>query len=299
MCRGGRMFSPIRTWRRWHRKVNINQRRYAAASALAASAIPALVLARGHRISQVEEIPLVIDTEVIEPLTKTKAALELLLKLKVEDEVERCKIIKKHTGKARLRNRAKHIKVGPLIVTASKNATAYRAFRNLLGVQTTSVHALDLLKLAPGGHLGRFIIWTRAAFEQLDIVFGTFEKPSEVKKGYILPRPLLTNADLRRVLQAESVQTALSAKAAPFKVLQRTNNTKSKALERINPYETARIQKERELQKQKAQGIVQKPEPKPKSDKPKKEKKDKKDRKEGEKKPKKQRRAKRTVYGKL
>lgn len=40
-------------WRRWHRKVNINQKRYAVASALAASALPSLVLARGHRIEQV------------------------------------------------------------------------------------------------------------------------------------------------------------------------------------------------------------------------------------------------------
>ena len=29
-----------------------------------------------------------------------------------------------------------------------------------------------LLQLAPGGHLGRFIIWTKSAFEQLDTIFG-------------------------------------------------------------------------------------------------------------------------------
>lgn len=40
-------------WRKWHRKVNINQKRYAVASALAASALPSLVMARGHRIEQV------------------------------------------------------------------------------------------------------------------------------------------------------------------------------------------------------------------------------------------------------
>lgn len=27
MCRGGRMFAPTKTWRRWHRKVSINQKR--------------------------------------------------------------------------------------------------------------------------------------------------------------------------------------------------------------------------------------------------------------------------------
>ena len=29
MCRGGRMFAPTKVWRRWHRKINLNQKRYA------------------------------------------------------------------------------------------------------------------------------------------------------------------------------------------------------------------------------------------------------------------------------
>jgi len=49
MCRKGRMFAPLKTYRRWHRKVNVNQRRHAVAAALAASALNPLVLARGHR----------------------------------------------------------------------------------------------------------------------------------------------------------------------------------------------------------------------------------------------------------
>ena len=43
MCRGGRMFSPTKVWRRWHRKINRNQKRFAVCSAIAASAVPALV----------------------------------------------------------------------------------------------------------------------------------------------------------------------------------------------------------------------------------------------------------------
>ena len=30
----------------------------------------------------------------------------------------------------------------------------------------------SVLQLAPGGHLGRFIIWTKSAFDQLDSIFG-------------------------------------------------------------------------------------------------------------------------------
>merc|ERR1711988_1220972 len=74
MCRGGRMFSPTKIWRKWHRKVNVSQRRYATASALAASAIPALVMARGHKIDEVAEVPLVIS-DAVEGVQKTSAAV--------------------------------------------------------------------------------------------------------------------------------------------------------------------------------------------------------------------------------
>lgn len=74
------MYAPTKTWRRWHRKVNVGQKRYAVVSALAASALPALVMARGHRIEGVPEVPLVVS-DAAESLTKTKAAVELLKKV--------------------------------------------------------------------------------------------------------------------------------------------------------------------------------------------------------------------------
>merc|ERR1719421_955396 len=77
MCRGGRMFSPTKTWRKWHRKVNVTQKRYAVASAVAASGVPALVMARGHQIEATPEGPLVISSSV-ENTTKTSAAVSLL-----------------------------------------------------------------------------------------------------------------------------------------------------------------------------------------------------------------------------
>lgn len=63
MCRGGRMFAPTKVWRRWHRKINTNQKRYAVVSAVSASAVPALVMARGHRIQSVDEVPLVVEDD--------------------------------------------------------------------------------------------------------------------------------------------------------------------------------------------------------------------------------------------
>merc|ERR1712080_251883 len=53
MCRSGRMFAPTKTWRKWHVKMNRRKKRYATVSCIAASALPALVEARGHRIQEV------------------------------------------------------------------------------------------------------------------------------------------------------------------------------------------------------------------------------------------------------
>ena len=64
------MFAPTKLWRRWFIKTNQNQKRYATASALAATAVPSLVLARGHRVEELEEIPLVV-ADAAESLTKT------------------------------------------------------------------------------------------------------------------------------------------------------------------------------------------------------------------------------------
>jgi hypothetical protein len=40
---------------------------------------------------------------------------------------------------------------------------------------------LNLLQLAPGGHLGRFVVWTQGAFEKLDTIYGTYTDKSQAK----------------------------------------------------------------------------------------------------------------------
>merc|ERR1712050_452402 len=88
MCRGGRMYNPSKTWRKWNRKINITQKRYAVASALAASAVPSLVMARGHAVDEVPEIPLVLETAV-ESTKKTTAAKDILVSIGAYDDVEK------------------------------------------------------------------------------------------------------------------------------------------------------------------------------------------------------------------
>merc|ERR1712150_163414 len=71
MCRGGRMFAPLKTWRKWQKRCNINQRRFAMTSAIAATGVPALVMAKGHVISNIPEVPFVVSDKA-QGLSKTK-----------------------------------------------------------------------------------------------------------------------------------------------------------------------------------------------------------------------------------
>merc|ERR1712015_75904 len=87
MCRGGRMFAPTKTWRRWHHRINVNQKRFAMTSAIAATGVPALVMSKGHKVEEVAEVPLVVEDDV-ESFEKTKEAVQLLRKLKAWKDVE-------------------------------------------------------------------------------------------------------------------------------------------------------------------------------------------------------------------
>lgn len=92
MCRGGRMFAPTKTWRRWHRKINVNQRRYAIVSAIAASGVPALVQSKGHVIDGVSEFPLVVSDKLQE-VTKTKQAVIFLRRMKIWGDIQKVSLL--------------------------------------------------------------------------------------------------------------------------------------------------------------------------------------------------------------
>lgn len=206
MCRKGRMFAPTRTWRRWHRKINVNQKRYATISALAASALPALVMARGHHVEQVDEVPLVVSPEA-ESIAKTKQAIDLLKEVGAYDDVVKAKNSKQlRSGRGKARNRRYVLRKGPLVVYSEDNGIT-KAFRNLPGVTLCKVDSLNLLELAPGGHLGRFIIWTKPAFERLNQIYGTFTETAELKKGYKLPTGILSNSDIARIINSDEIQS--------------------------------------------------------------------------------------------
>ncbi|PWN23599.1 hypothetical protein BCV69DRAFT_279531 [Microstroma glucosiphilum] len=261
MARGGHMFAPTKLWRRWFVKSNQKQKRYATASALAATAIPSLLLARGHRVEKVEEVPLVIEDSA-ESLTKTKEAVALLQSVNAYDDVLKVSNSRKlRAGQGKLRNRRHVQRRGPLVVYNEDNGIV-KAFRNLPGVEVASVDRLNLLQLAPGGHLGRFVIFTASAFKKLDTIFGTLEQPSLVKKGFRIPSSKISNTDVTRIINSDEIQSVV--RPAGPSVTKRPHTQKKNplrnraALFRINPYASAMIrgaarEQERNL-KRKAEG---------------------------------------------
>lgn len=249
MCRKGGMYAPLKTWRRWHRKVNLKQKRHAVASALAASAVTPLVLARGHRVMEVPELPLVVDSLNIET---TKTLIGTLLKFGAGEELKRTRDTKKvRPGHGKLRNSRYVLRKGPLIIYGDENNLVKRTARNLPGVDTCSVHRLNLLQLAPGGHMGRFIIWTKDAFKALNTVFGNYRAKGIEKGGYILNRNLMTVADLSRLINSDQIQSKIRTirRSVVSHDVQKRNPLKNRALMmKLNPHDATRREAEKKLQ---------------------------------------------------
>ncbi|CAI5521444.1 unnamed protein product [Closterium sp. Naga37s-1] len=221
MCRGGHLFAPLRIWRRWHRKVPIKMRRHAVASAIAASAVPALVQAHGHAVSKAPELPLVVGNE-IESVDKTSSALKALKRIGAYDDVAKVIATKKiRPGKGKMRNRRYLSKKGPLIVYGTDGAKLTKAFRNIPGVQVVAVEKLSVLDLAPGGRVGRFVIWTQSAFDKLEGLFGSFSQAPTMKRDFLLPRAAIVNSDITRIINSDEVQSVCRPKRAAPKPLHR------------------------------------------------------------------------------
>jgi large subunit ribosomal protein L4e len=248
MCRKGRMFSPLKTWRRWHRKVNLKQKRHAVASALAASAYVPLVMARGHRFSAVPNIPCVVDDK-LESIEKTKDAIAFLKRIGAWEDVER--VIEGTTtrpGIGKIRSKRFKSRRGPLFIYSNENVKLVNAVRNIPGVDICNVSRLNLKQLAPGGHLGRLIIWTETAFKALNKIFGTYRLGSQQKNGYRLHRTVLTNPDIAKIINSNEVQTVVKTAKVNEAHHESKRNAKDKRAHRIalNPYHAtvARMAKE-------------------------------------------------------
>jgi len=139
------MFAPLTTWRRWARRINIKHKRHAVVSAIAASGVTPLVMARGHKISNIAQCPLVVDNGV-ENIEKTKDAVAFLKRIGAYDDCKKVIDTKgMRAGKGKMRNRRYQMRKGPLIVYETENIKLKKAVRNIPGVEICNVNRLNLL----------------------------------------------------------------------------------------------------------------------------------------------------------
>lgn len=226
-------------------------RRHAVVSALSASTLPPLVMARGHKINEVQELPIVV-TDGLESMTRTRPTVKILEKLGLKEDLQR--VINSKTiraGKGKARNRKYVMRCGPMVIY-NRNRGIVRALRNIPGVYATNVRRINLLKLAPGGHFGRLVVWTESAFKMMKKMYGTGNKQAPMKRKYTLPRAEMENADIARIINSTEVQSVLRPKLEPRpRSLSKVNPlTNKNAMRRLNPYQPPKETKE-EIEKRK------------------------------------------------
>ena len=120
----------------------------------------------------------------------------------------------------------------------NEDSGVIKAFRNIPGTTLLNVSKLNILKLAPSGHVGRFCIWTESAFRKLDELYGTWCKAASLKSNYNLPMHKMLNTDLSRILKSPEIQRALRAprKKIHRRVLKKNPLKNLRLMLKLNPY---------------------------------------------------------------
>lgn len=161
---GGRRAHPPKAEKIWWQDINKKERKKAIRSAIAATIHKELVVKRGHKI--IGDYPFVIDS-AIENIDKTKKVKEVLMKLGLGEELERCEKRKIRAGKGKLRGRKYKKKKGPLFVV-SKDCKLLKAASNIEGIDICEVKNINAELLAPGAVPGRLTLWSKGAIELLE-----------------------------------------------------------------------------------------------------------------------------------
>ncbi len=171
MTRGGRLAHPPRVEKKIHEEVNMLERFLGTMSALAATSFPEIVRKRGHKFSA-KYLPVVLDSSVLQEITKTREARELLSKVGVYDDIVRAyNGIRWRAGKGKRRGRRYKIPVSILFIVEDHNSPFAKAVKGFPGVNIAEPQLVNVLQLAPGGVPGRLTVITTKALDMLKARF--------------------------------------------------------------------------------------------------------------------------------
>ena len=194
---GGRRSHPPKPDKIWDLKINIQERRKAVRSALAAAVNADVVSARGHLLP--EGYPFVAD-DAICTLKTAKAARKTLSTLGFGPELERTEEKKTRAGKGKSRGRRNITKKGLLLVV-SADCPLMKACSNLPGVEVVSAKNINAELLAPGAVPGRITLFTRGAID-------SFEKDSLFKIKKIRRKPAAKDTLVKEAAPKEKKSVA-------------------------------------------------------------------------------------------
>ncbi len=168
---GGRRAHPPTTMKKIHERINRKEKRLALLSAIAATAVRYFVEARGHDISSVPQLPLVVIDD-LEKLNKASEVREFFIKLGLWADVIRAKEgIKIRAGKGKMRGR-RYKKPKSVLIVVGQDRGIVKAARNFPGVDVVTADKLNVELLAPGGHPGRLTVYTVSAINKIKEIWG-------------------------------------------------------------------------------------------------------------------------------
>jgi large subunit ribosomal protein L4e len=163
MAVGGRLAHPPRVEKKIVEEINKKEKLLATASAIAATASLDLVRKRGH-LFRTETLPVVIDSSLLNTISKTKDARKLLEALGLIEDVERAeRSIGIRAGKGKMRGRRYVEAKSVLFVLDNHRSPLALALRGLPGVDVVTPRTVSVLDLAPGGVPGRLTVYTNTS----------------------------------------------------------------------------------------------------------------------------------------
>ena len=179
--RGGRRAHGPKVDKDWSQKLNSMQRTAARDSAIAGSADPEIVAARGHRFDEGTSFPIIIDgyvesrqgsnekydVESIPLQYSTRKFIAMMEGIGLGDDLTRAKSGKTiRAGKGTMRGRKKRTPKSILLVVSNRDGL-HKAASNVPGVDVVVAKDLCAEDLAPGGDPGRLTVWTKQAIEAM------------------------------------------------------------------------------------------------------------------------------------
>lgn len=129
-------------------------------------------MSTGHPIERIPVLVLVVE-DTVEGYNKTKQAVLLLKKVKAWNDIKKFFASQQmRAGKGKMRSLC-HIQHRRPCLIYNEGHHIMKTFRNIPGMTLLNASKSNILKLAPGEHMGHFSIWTESVTHRLDDLHGT------------------------------------------------------------------------------------------------------------------------------